>query len=163
MDEILPAWTGGRTDPPRAVEADADRTESGAIYEGRGWPMISLWCRRPRWPDRGPPGAFNPDLTKMSGAIRISFLDPWTVPSDPTYRYSRAIPYRPRPLGFLVNTLFYAMILGVLGVLGLGPIMLVRWHRIRRGRCPKCGYPAGSSDVCTECGKQLPERLVHQP
>ena len=28
-------------------------------------------------------------------------------------------------------------------------------HFFEPGRCPGCGYPAGSSPVCTECGKQL--------
>jgi hypothetical protein len=51
--------------------------------------------------------------------------------------------------GFAINTVFYA---GVLWLLFAGPFALRRRRRIRRGLCPKCAYPVGTSDVCTECG-----------
>ncbi len=68
---------------------------------------------------------------------------------------------RPIPVGviwpgFAVNTLFYAV---VLGLLICGPFALRRFIRRKRGRCPACGYPAGESAVRSECGKQLPKRL----
>ena len=33
--------------------------------------------------------------------------------------------------------------------------------RIRRahGRCPRCGYPAGQSEKCSECGRRLPRTI----
>ncbi len=60
-----------------------------------------------------------------------------------------------RPLwpGFAVNTLFYAV---VLWLLIPGPFALRRFIRVRRGLCPACAYPRGESDVCSECGKALP-------
>lgn len=30
--------------------------------------------------------------------------------------------------------------------------------RVARNQCPACGYPAGASPVCTECGMALPRR-----
>ncbi len=33
----------------------------------------------------------------------------------------------------------------------------------RRGFCPACGYPSGSSSVCSECGKPLPARCRRNP
>ena len=64
----------------------------------------------------------------------------------------RQVPYRPMWLGLMVNTLFYAALLGLPSVVRL----LVR---VRQGLCPKCGYPIGESDACSECGKPFPERV----
>ena len=61
----------------------------------------------------------------------------------------RMLPLRPLWPGFAVNTLFYT---GVLWMLSCGPFALRRMIRKRRGRCPACAYPIGTSEVCTECG-----------
>ena len=63
----------------------------------------------------------------------------------------RALPLLPMWPGFAVNTLFYAIILWLLIP---GPFVLRRLIRIRRGRCPKCGYDLrGDHDGgCPECG-----------
>jgi hypothetical protein len=55
--------------------------------------------------------------------------------------------------GFVVNTLFYAVILWLLI---LGPFALRRLVRRQRGLCPACAYPVGESATCTECGMALP-------
>ena len=34
-------------------------------------------------------------------------------------------------------------------------IRLRRLTRGKRGRCPACGYPTGTSPVCTECGREV--------
>ena len=54
--------------------------------------------------------------------------------------------------GFAINTIFYAVILWVLFFV---PGKVKRTLRRRRGLCPACAYPIGTSEVCTECGKQL--------
>jgi hypothetical protein len=58
--------------------------------------------------------------------------------------------------GFAINTVFYA---AVLWVLFAAPFALRKWRRIRRGRCPKCGYDlrggAPEAKVCPECGNTL--------
>jgi hypothetical protein len=51
--------------------------------------------------------------------------------------------------GFAINTLFYA---GILWLLFAAPIALRRRRRIKRGLCPACAYPVGTSNKCTECG-----------
>ena len=66
--------------------------------------------------------------------------------------------YPTRPLwpGFAINTIFYA---GILWLLFAAPGItrkLRRQRRIKRGLCPACSYPVGSSNVCTECGKSIP-------
>lgn len=65
----------------------------------------------------------------------------------------RALPYRPMWAGLIVNTLFYAVALGLLFVI---PNALRRRLRRRRGQCEACGYPIGTSPVCTECGAAVP-------
>ena len=66
-----------------------------------------------------------------------------------------AYPLRPIVPGFLLNTLFYA---AVLWLLIPGPFTLRRFIRVKRGLCPKCAYPVGESDACSECGKRLSNR-----
>ncbi len=68
----------------------------------------------------------------------------------------RLLPLQPIWSGFLVNTLLYA---AVLWLLWGGPFRLRRFIRVKRGLCPKCTYPMGESDVCSECGKMLPGRM----
>ncbi len=66
----------------------------------------------------------------------------------------KRLPLRPTSvLAFVANTVFYA---AVLWLLIPGPFVLRRVIRIRRGLCPACAYPRGESDVCSECGKELP-------
>ena len=59
------------------------------------------------------------------------------------------VPVYPRWPGFAINTIFYAAILWVMFFV---PGMLKRTLRRRRGQCPACAYPVGTSNVCTECG-----------
>jgi hypothetical protein len=65
----------------------------------------------------------------------------------------RVLPCGILPVGFGVNTLFYAAILLLLFA---APFALRRRRRIKRGLCPACAYPVGESPICTECGKQRP-------
>lgn len=43
----------------------------------------------------------------------------------------------------------------VLVALPLAAMNVRRASRARRGLCVSCGYPAGASDVCTECGRAV--------
>ena len=64
----------------------------------------------------------------------------------------RALPLEIDWRGFAINTVSYAIALWLL-IAGL--LALRRFHRRRRGLCPKCAYPVGESAVCTECGREL--------
>ena len=63
----------------------------------------------------------------------------------------RVLPLRPIWPGFLINTLFYAL---VLWLLWSTPFAARRLIRKRRGRCVKCGYDLTGTEheVCPECG-----------
>lgn len=63
------------------------------------------------------------------------------------------IPFSPRPLGFTINTLLAAMPLYLL--LG-GWTDLRSFVRMRKGRCPRCGYDARGLPACPECGLESP-------
>ena len=65
------------------------------------------------------------------------------------------VPARPLWPGFTVNTLFYA---ATLWMLGYSVHALRRLIRVKRALCPACAYPRGESDVCSECGKALPQQ-----
>ncbi len=96
--------------------------------------------------------AFSLEYVYQYGDSRESRVGAWTgLRSD----YRAGLPLRPVWSGFAVNTFFYA---AVLWLLIPGPFVLRRLIRMKRGRCVKCGYPMGESDVCTECGKALPGR-----
>jgi len=123
------------------------------VWQGRGWPCISMSCSWPwfRVPRRmGGPTPLSP---RVDGGI--SFSPPTrTSPWPFGFHTLRAIPIRPVFPGFAVNTLFYA---AVLWLLICGPFALRRFVRVRRGLCPKCAYPMGESAACSECGR------LHQP
>jgi predicted amidophosphoribosyltransferase len=52
----------------------------------------------------------------------------------------------------VINTVFYAVMLW-LPFTALRALR--RRRRIKRGLCPACAYPVGSSEVCTECGRPV--------
>jgi hypothetical protein len=80
---------------------------------------------------------------KVKGAIEI----PDSIRASRSF--TGLLPLRPIWPGFAINTVFYA---GVLWLLFAAPFALRRRRRIKRGLCPKCAYPVGTSAVCTECG-----------
>ena len=106
--------------------------------------MLAVRCRilpqRPIWRT----------IEKVQGGFALpprQGLHPWLG--------FRAVPIRPIWPGFAVNTLFYA---AVLWALVCGRFALRRLIRLKRGLCPNCAYSTGESDVCSECGRALPQR-----
>ncbi|MCI0364363.1 MAG: hypothetical protein L0219_10800 [Phycisphaerales bacterium] len=67
--------------------------------------------------------------------------------------WSRHFPRGVHLPGFAINTIFYAAILWLLFA---APGFVRRRRRIKRGLCPACAYPIGTSGTCTECGKPVP-------
>jgi hypothetical protein len=118
-----------------------------------GWPARSL-VRHDAWfSDCPAPNVSDRRALMASGGVTTS-LGPYTVASnafldDLLYRALHSVPW---PVA--INTVFYAAILWVL----FAALGIRRWRRIRRGQCPACAYPVGSSDVCTECGAELKQK-----
>ena len=79
----------------------------------------------------------------------------WLVRGQVDARGNRfiAVPYRVLWPGFAINTIFYA---AILWVVFFAPGRIRRTIRRRRGLCPACAYPIGTSPICTECGAAVP-------
>ena len=100
-----------------------------------GWPIRSM--EGARWYDRSNRRGFDQ---------RIAFLPQW-LPKDRIF-----VPLRPLLSGTAANTAVYSVLLWLVF---LAFIRMKRRWRTQRGRCIACGYPLGTSPVCTECGHQL--------
>ncbi len=160
----LPSWSLAN-DPPTAPPVQRMYYD---IEDARGWPFHSLRCGL----DMFTILARQEDpfvLQSLSGTYGASYRIYLDGAGDgvsagilisaqrlATRLDFRALPLRPIRPGFAVNTFFYA---GILWLLIPGPFALRRLIRRRRGLCPKCAYPMGESEVCTECGRDLPKRV----
>jgi len=135
---------------PNAVAVDPESSSSPATFAVDRFPgvrhvsMIGTAESKPAYEIRaGLPLASVTGVRRMTvdlrqtDATRAVFKVPGT---SSTY-----VPYAPIWPGFAINTAFYAMLLWL-------PFVLRRWQRIKRGLCPKCAYPVGTSEICTECG-----------
>ena len=104
-----------------------------------GWPALSMWY------------AGNAERDWQSGALisreRLGSVEEVSLPLWLIWP------------GFAINTMFYAAILAGGWLLFAAPLALRRRRRIKRGLCPACAYPIGSSDNCTECGKPVKKHL----
>jgi hypothetical protein len=130
MDEIRPAFREVRSGwPALSLRGRISNLKS----------MIDTQMGRTDWQPK----------SRMVKAERIQFPGP-----DPAYS-AWIVPTAPIWPGFAINTVFYA---GLLWMLFAAPFALRRWRRIRRGLCPKCAYPVGTSDKCTECGAAVAAR-----
>jgi hypothetical protein len=121
--------------------------------DGRGWPVVSLWCRRTIQMH----GAY-PNGSLVFGMMEIA--NECAVPTGlPKYNsfggYGRVIPLRLAWPGFAINTIFYAAIVWMLFAVP-GAIRRLRGGvRRKRGQCAACGYSLreNASDKCPECGQ----------
>jgi hypothetical protein len=121
-----------------------------------GWPLLALECTgHLEWKD-SPSNGDQILVPRWHAGFNVgSAFSPRTEDLYcPTYE--RPLPLQPLWPGFAINTVFYAAIVWLLFAV---PGRIRRFIRIRRGRCGACGYPIGTSDVCTECGKPVPKRL----
>jgi hypothetical protein len=129
MSEVLPSWIN-----PLWVQGNRNPNIVGAY----GWPTISMWCQHDRRMDAA------------SGAASRQDVDAWLLLGQSV---ERSVPLNPISPNFAINTIFYA---AILWMLFFAPGSVRRTIRRRRGLCPACAYPIGTSPVCTECGDQLP-------
>lgn len=121
------------------------------VWDGRGWPVVSLSCRWPWFDPRQNPLQWpSPQIVGgiSVGAPTDGFPWPYGV------NQLRGIPLTPVWPGFVLNTLFYTVILWLLWS---APFATRRLIRKRRGRCARCGYDLTGvkHDVCPECGAKI--------
>lgn len=90
-------------------------------------------------------------LSSYSAGIRLPHDNSAFAPS-----LERRLPVRPLPVGFLADSLLWAM----LAFGGVSTITACRraWRR-RRNRCAECGYLLGRWGDCPECGSPQPSRI----
>ena len=124
--------------------------ENRAVY-ACGWPVRSLWCDLYRV--HGPQVLGALTRTPGHGFFETS-LPRWQA------MIPRVLPWQPIWIGFAVDTGIFAL---VLWLLVRGPFVARQLLRIKRGRCPVCGYPAGGAPQCTECGQGRPRRARAMP
>lgn len=118
-----------------------------ARHFGAGWPWLSL--RASTWPD---------PVHLVTGQFRKETR--WGIDLDTdvfdTAWNARApllLPLYPIWTGSIPNIMLYSTGMAVACFCYRSPRRAIR---TRRGLCPACGYPRGSSPVCTECGEALP-------
>ena len=76
---------------------------------------------------------------------------PLNLPALAAAGWSRYLPIHPLWPGFALNTLFYAV---PIGLLWLAPGTIRRSYRRRHHLCIHCSYPVGDpAKPCSECGK----------
>ena len=121
------------------------------IDDARGWPLRSMWCG---WGTLESCSRPFPTDEPLAHGIPLQSRNVWPLSPMP---WKRALPLAIWPLGFAVNTLFYA---AILWLLICSPFLLRRFIRSSRGLCPACAYPMSDSPICTECGKELPKPAV---
>jgi hypothetical protein len=93
------------------------------------------------------PIAFPGEFPRWYGGWHVCDLP---SPLNPLMTQPVRLPLHPRWPGLAVNSAFY----GCLVAMGVWmPGWTVRANCRRLGLCEACGYPRGTSAVCTECGR----------
>jgi hypothetical protein len=146
---VSPQYWSRTANPP--TESDI-QTFSGWTEDARGFPMLATYCY---W-QADANGICVNEQVRYGIPLEQRKVHPITQETD-----LRAIPLYPIWPGFAINTIFYA---AILALLFYGPGKVWRFVRVKRGRCPACGYIIAlgtcASGVCSECGATLPKRLV---
>jgi hypothetical protein len=133
---------------PGNLKTEAWTKDGAAVVTRAGWPMSSMegWeLDRWRLPLNAPSWKFDRNQNVRWG---------WSWDRVAAGKHvTPLMPLRPMLRGFTVDTGLYATLAWLLTV---GRSRTCRLIRQRRGQCPTCGYPRGTSPVCTECGEALP-------
>ena len=121
-------------------QEDVPHMQLGEVLDRRGFPMLSMECEFINTTDK----PWNP-IYQVEYGIMLE-----TTPGSDE-RGLRAIPLRIVWLGFVFNTIIYAVFLWLLT---LAPFTARRMIRRKRGRCIKCGYDLRNveHEKCPECG-----------
>ena len=138
--DLIPSWST----ISHAFDPAEPKTRDQQMQDARGWPMLSMRCTFL---------CAGANVVLLSGREVVGGRElpsrTWKGSRISTFTL-RALPYIPIPLGFVVNTIFYAAILW----LPFAPFQLPRYVRVKRGHCIKCGYDlrGDAGGGCPECG-----------
>src|SRR5262249_11196420 len=88
--------------------------------------------------------------------LRLSSASKWTenlivIKSSANPASDLWLPTRPLLWETAVDAIAYGALFAALYAIAR---LVRRRIRVRRGRCPACAYPVGTSPVCTECGNE---------
>ena len=144
----------GWTDILAPDAADGGKPTGSRVFDGRGWPMISMWSalelefmvqQTPGLGPRASPGK----VTRVTSGIELA----------PYSQFRSAAPqhqYRVLPLGIIWSG--FALNMLVFAATGFCLVAVLRYSRlawrIGAGHCPGCAYDLRNAthDQCPECG-----------
>jgi hypothetical protein len=123
-----------------------------------GWPMRCVHCTN-RAEIAIQVGGAAMGMSKTGpGAIDHGYeLGSW--PGGPSGSTWRALPYQALWLGFTLNSIFYAVLIAIMGC----ALVVMRDRRRRQqGRCLDCGYDLTGAmhERCPECGRACPPQPI---
>jgi hypothetical protein len=139
---LLPA--GFSPPPPPASYQRGEESAHEFAGQAHGWPMRAMYF------------SLDEDYTvsaspEVEGGF-VTGLPRWKSSVARTAPQPRVLPLRPLWPGFALNTLIFAALFGLVFV----PSLLRKRLRRQNACCPHCGYPAGPSPICSECGHPRP-------
>lgn len=151
------AMRGRGTSWDRAVgfrQTGATRVEFTLAIARFGWPFRSMQWKNSTIFDGQ---QYQPPPIGKASIMLPVWLETFSSVRTHGLPARRQLPIEPIWLGFAINSLLFAASLWAI-LRGWG--VLRRFVRDKRGQCPNCGYPVGTSPVCTECGQPVASRSV---
>jgi len=119
------------------------------FVETFGLPLNSLWCER-----RQTSIVVSSLVNRPAKPVSETAVCAWNLPRERvSFMFAKALPLGVRWPEFVINTMVYAIVCGMVIV----PVEAAwRNRRRRQRRCLHCGYDlcAATSATCPECGKQ---------
>ena len=145
--------------------ADEGEPTGARVFDGRGWPMISMWSalevefvvqQTPGPGLRASPGK----VTRVTSGIELAPYSQFRSEA-PQHQY-RVLPLGIVWSGFALNTLVFA-------ATGFFLVVVLRYSRLAfrvgAGHCPGCAYDLRSAahDQCPECGRLVRLTRIGSP
>ncbi len=142
------------------VLSEESTDESGSlqfymcVVTRAGWPLRCLEGQQHHYAQDSPEGSHTVGIWFLPDR---AYLPRWLV--------GRALPLNPRPIGILLNTVFFSVLAWVATWLGA---RIRRRARLDRDECPSCRYRqrppySGQPTPCSECGHCYRHTLRDRP